>query len=235
MVNYRDKKGYISFKGAIMTSCPRCFLQENVRWSPLWRLRCIEMYPTICPSSEILVLQLFISYFSLTYSSLFSCERPSANCLFVFCSFFSSSYGTFNYYISLLSVFVLFFLFFLILFLLLSFIVLCNPGNSLHFATFPDKCVCVCVCVCAFCVRTCCGLLFLVARGNVRRRLSIEQKCFNGIGLSALSLTGCFERSKISLDVVEASWKQSCSKCCYTVIACLLCLLDDDMLFEVMV
>ena len=66
-------------------------------------------------------------------------------------------------------------------------------------------CVCVCVCVCArarvcvcACARAWCGLLFLAARGNVRRRHVIEQRCFNGIGLSALSLTGCFERSKIT-------------------------------------
>ena len=58
----------------------------------------------------------------------------------------------------------------------------------------------MCVCVCARVA----GLPFLAARGNVRRRLAIEQKRFNGIGLSALSLTGRCERSKISLDVVQA-------------------------------
>jgi hypothetical protein len=58
-----------------------------------------------------------------------------------------------------------------------------------------------------------CGLVFLAARGDVRRRHAIEQKCCNGIGLSALSLMGSFERGKISLDVVQASLKQSYSEC----------------------
>ena len=111
-----------------------------------------QMYENVTnnlPSSEIPVVHLFTSYFSLTCSSLCSCEPPPANCLFVFCYFSSSSYGTFNYYFSYPSVLVLFFLFLLILFLLLSFIILCNPGNSVHFTPFPDTCVCaVCVCVC---------------------------------------------------------------------------------------
>jgi hypothetical protein len=116
----------------------------------------MKMYPAIYPSSEILVIHLFASYFSLTYSSVCSCEPSSANCLFVFCSFLSPSYGTFNYYISFPSVFVLFFFFLLFLFLLLSFIIPCNPGNSLHFTTLPDTCVCVCVCVWVFvCVCVC--------------------------------------------------------------------------------
>jgi len=128
-----------------------------------------QMYENVTnnlPSSEIPVVHLFTSYFSLTCSSLCSCEPPPANCLFVFCYFSSSSYGTFNYYFSYPSVLVLFFLFLLILFLLLSFIILCNPDNSVHFTPFPDTCVCavcvcVCVCVCCVCARgaACCSLL----------------------------------------------------------------------------
>jgi hypothetical protein len=67
--------------------------------------------------------------------------------------------------------------------------------------------VCVCVCVCVRVVRV--G----VPSCDVRRRHAIEQKSCNSIGLSALSLMGSFERGKISLDVVLASLKQSCSKC----------------------
>ena len=105
-------------------------------------------------SSETPFLNLFTSYYSLTYSSLCSCEPPSANCLFVVAIFFSSSYGTFNYYFSSQSVFVFFFLFFF----LFSFCYC--PSSSLatqailsisHFQI--RVCVCVCVCVCMRVVR----------------------------------------------------------------------------------
>ena len=149
-----------------------------------------------------------INKYTLTYSSPCSFEPPSANCLFVFCYFSFSSYGTFNYYFSSPSVFVLFFYFFF----LFSFYY--SPSTSLTTPTILSisQHFQIRVCVGAWC-----GLLFLAARGNVRRHIAIEQKCFNGVGLSDLSLKGCFERSKISLGVVQARLKQSRSKCSYTV------------------
>ena len=134
-----------------MTSCHRTFFQENVRcllndasdvskctqqFAPVLKFSsCKFLYPTFLLLVLLSVIVSVLLQIVYSFSALF----------------FSSSYGTFNYYISPPSVFVLSFLFSPFLFPLLPFIVPYNPGNSLHLATFPGSCVCVCVCVCVLC------------------------------------------------------------------------------------
>ena len=199
-------------------SCPLSFLQKNARnllndASDVWK--CNQQFAQFWNSRRPPFYILLFSYLFFT--------------LFLWASSCKLSIR-----------FLLFFLFFLWYFQLLFFLpvrlgpllfvssytlsatLLHHPLQPRQFCSFHTisryVCVCcVCVCVCVLCVCAWCGLLFLAARSNVRRRHAIEQKCFNGIVLSALSLTGCFERSKISLDVVQARLEQCYSKCSYII------------------
>jgi hypothetical protein len=85
--------------------------------------------------------------------------------------------------------------------------------NIFRYVCVLCACIYVCVCVCVRWMCAWCGLLFLAARSNVKRRLAIEPKCFKGIGLSALPLTGCSKEVK----QVQMWFRQSCSKCSYIV------------------
>ena len=156
---HNNSNGYISFKGTVIMSCHCSFFQENVHYllndaSDVWK--CNQQFAQFWNS---LPQPFHILLFSYLFFTLFL--WASFCKLFIRCCYF---FLFFLWYFQLLFFFsvrlrLLLPFFLLILFLLLSFIIPCNPGNSLHF-TFPDTCVCVCVCVCVYARGAgCCSLL----------------------------------------------------------------------------